>query len=173
MFKFLPTNSSLLITFRETTNGMISLRFASDHFLTPGTPQEKKIMSHRHHSNALPECSWGISTLCFGHEQVSFSSILNISVDFLASTYFSWVFLARLYYRSAMSSRHLHKRSLSRESHRASSSPKRKKFSDKQDKLDIILTSLTDLKSDVAACNSMETRRVLHEAWSSPSLAQR
>ena len=72
-----------------------------------------------------------------------------------------------------MSSRHRHKRSLSRESHRASSSPKRKKSSDKQDKQDIILTSLTDLKSDVAACNSMETRRVLHEAWSSPSQGQR
>ena len=97
--------------------------------------------------------------LCFGHEQLSFlsSGILNISVDFLASTCFFCVFLVWIYYWSVMSSRHRHKRSLSRESHRASSSPKRKNpptDKTRQNKLDIILASLTDLNSDVSGCNS-------------------
>ena len=52
-----------------------------------------------------------------------------------------------------MSSRHRHKRSHSRDSRKEASS-KRRKSPEQQDKLDAILASLTDLKSDITSCNS-------------------
>ena len=53
-----------------------------------------------------------------------------------------------------MSSRHRHKRSHSRDSRKEASPSKRRKSSEKQDKLDAILASLTDLKSDIiSSCN--------------------
>ncbi|CAB4022991.1 Hypothetical predicted protein [Paramuricea clavata] len=71
-----------------------------------------------------------------------------------------------------MSSRHRHKRSRARDSHREASPPKKKKSAEKQDKLDAILASLIELKSDITACNSrisdMEVKNALYEAAFSP-----
>ena len=66
-----------------------------------------------------------------------------------------------------MSSRHRHKRSHSRDSRKEASS-KRKKSPEQQDKLDAILASLTDLKSDITSCNSriseIEAKNAILEA---------
>jgi hypothetical protein len=50
-----------------------------------------------------------------------------------------------------MSSRHRHKRSRSRDSHWEASPPKKTKSVENQDKLDTILASLTELKSDITS----------------------
>lgn len=55
---------------------------------------------------------------------------------------------------------------------REASPRKKKKTAEKQDKLDAILPSLTELKSDITACDSrisdMEAKNTLHEAAFSP-----
>ena len=67
-----------------------------------------------------------------------------------------------------MSSRHRHKRSHSRDSRKEASPSKRRKSSEKQDKLDAILASLTDLKSDISSCNAriceIEAKNAVFEA---------
>lgn len=67
-----------------------------------------------------------------------------------------------------MSSRHRHKRSHSRDSRKEASPSKRRKSSEKQDKLDAILASLTDLKSDILSCNAriceIEAKNAVFEA---------
>ena len=67
-----------------------------------------------------------------------------------------------------MSSRHRHKRSHSRDSRKEASPSKRRKSSEKQDKLDAILASLSDLKSDISSCNAriceIEAKNAVFEA---------